>query len=42
MEDSAEEITHIISAFKQDGKQADNNRKLLERVHNHYYDDGSG
>ena len=42
MEDAPEEITQIISAFKQDSKRANNNRKLLERVHNHYYDAGSG
>jgi len=35
MKDAAKEIAQIIRAFKQDGKQADDNRKLLESVHNH-------
>ena len=36
----AEEITQIAQPFKQDGKRADNNRKLFKQVHNHLYDAG--
>ncbi len=35
MKDAAKEIAQVINPFKQDGKQADNNRKLFESVHNH-------
>jgi len=35
MKDAAKEIANIIDAFKQDGKYANDNRKLFESVHNH-------